>query len=151
MAKGKIVELDVDDAAGSPGVVRVFTAETLNGKCEPWVGTLDHFANMQSTSQNMLADRDVLWVGHPVVMIIANSRAEAEDACELVMMEIEDEIAVVDGDAALAEGSPLAADEIPAICVFRRYWKLIMWMTPSQARHILSKAVLPLAVIRLSR
>lgn len=119
MARGKIVELDVDDAARSPGVVRVFTAETLNGKCEPWVGTLDHFANMQSSAQNMLADREVLWVGHPVVMIIAHSRAEAEDACELVMMEIEDDMAVVDGDAALIEGSPMASSGITSNMCFQ--------------------------------
>ena len=119
MARGKIVELDVDDAAGSPGVVRVFTAETLNGKCEPWVGTLDHFANMQSSKQNMLADGEVLWVGHPVVMIIAHSRAEAEDACALVMMDIEDDMAVVDGDAALMADSPLASNGISSNMCFQ--------------------------------
>tara|TARA_R110002051_G_scaffold1008_1_gene4892 strand:+ start:22580 stop:24829 length:2250 start_codon:yes stop_codon:yes gene_type:complete len=119
MAKGKIVNLDVNDAAALPGVVRVFTAETLNGKCKPWVGTLDHFANMQSGPQNILADREVLWVGHPVVMIVALSRAEAEDACELVMLDIEDEAAVVDGQAALAEGSPLAASGVSSNLCFQ--------------------------------
>lgn len=119
MAKGTIVELDVDDAAASPGVVRVFTAKTLNERCEPWVGTLGHFANMQSSPQNMLADREVLWAGHPVVMIIAHSRAEAEDACELVMLEIDDEVAVVDGDEALTAGSPLAADGITSNLCFQ--------------------------------
>ncbi|MBB5724057.1 carbon-monoxide dehydrogenase large subunit [Loktanella ponticola] len=119
MARGKIVELGVDDAAGSPGVVRVFTAETLNGKCEPWIGTLDHFANMQSSTQNMLADGEVLWVGHPVVMIVAHSRAEAEDACELVMMDIEDDMAVVDGNAALMADSPLASSGISSNMCFQ--------------------------------
>lgn len=109
MAKGKIIELDVEAAAAAPGVVRVFTAETLNSRCIPWVGVLDHFADMRSVSQNMLADEEVLWAGHPVAMILAHSRAEAEDACELVMLDIEAEDAVVDGDAAMAEGSALAA------------------------------------------
>ncbi len=55
MAKGKIVEVDVADAAAAPGVVRVFTAETLNDRCKPWVGTLDHFAGMTS------APRKICW------------------------------------------------------------------------------------------
>lgn len=117
MAKGRIVELDVADAAAAPGVVRVFTAETLNALCAPWVGTLDHFAGMQSGPQNMLADGEVLWAGHPVVMILAHSRAEAEDASELVMLDIEDSDPVVDGEAAQQSDSPLASEGIKSnIC-----------------------------------
>ncbi|WP_417270796.1 xanthine dehydrogenase family protein molybdopterin-binding subunit [Celeribacter sp.] len=123
MARGKIIELDVSAAEAAPGVVRVFTAETLNDKCEPWIGTLDHFANMQSTPQNILAEREVLWVGHPVAMIVARSRAEAEDACEFVMLDIEDEEAVVDGDAALVEGAPLAAEGSASNLCFRTVLK----------------------------
>ncbi|WP_246525595.1 xanthine dehydrogenase family protein molybdopterin-binding subunit [Thalassovita aquimarina] len=119
MAKGRIVEVDVTDAAAAPGVVRVFTAQTLNHVCEPWVGTLDHFAGMQSGPQNMLADGQVLWAGHPVVMILAHSRAEAEDACELVMLDIEDEDAIVDGDAAQMENAPLASDGIDSNMCFQ--------------------------------
>ncbi|NRB17038.1 MAG: xanthine dehydrogenase family protein [Rhodobacteraceae bacterium] len=119
MAKGNIVELDVSEAAVASGVVRVFTAETLNHSCVPWTGTLDHFAGMQSGAQNMLASSEVLWVGHPVVMILAHSRAEAEDACELVMLDIEDEDAVVDGDAALVKGTPLAAEGINSNMCFQ--------------------------------
>lgn len=119
MAKGKIVELDVADAAAAAGVVRVFTAATLNDTCEPWTGTLEHFAGMQSGPQNMLAESEVLWAGHPVVMIIAHSRAEAEDACELVLLDIEDEDAVVDGDAALVSGAPLVASGINSNMCFQ--------------------------------
>ncbi|TDE37956.1 xanthine dehydrogenase family protein molybdopterin-binding subunit [Antarcticimicrobium sediminis] len=119
MAKGKIVELDVSAAAEAPGVVRVFTAETLNPICAPWTGTLDHFAGMKSAPQNMLAEGQVLWAGHPVAMILAHSRAEAEDACELVLLDIEDEEAVVDGDAALVEGTPLVSEGIDSNLCFR--------------------------------
>lgn len=119
MAKGRIVELDVTDAAAAAGVVRVFTAETLNQTCQPWVGTLDHFTGMQSGPQNMLADGQVLWAGHPVVMILAHSRAQAEDACELVWLDIEDEDPVVDGDAAQAANTPLAADGIDSNMCFQ--------------------------------
>ena len=118
VARGEIVELDVADAAASPGVVRVFTAATLNGLCKPWVGTLDHFTGMQSSPQNMLAECDVLWVGHPVAMIVAHSRAQAEDACELIMLDIEEKEAVVDGYAALVPGAALASGGITSNVCF---------------------------------
>lgn len=108
MAKGRLVEIDTSEAEQSPGVVRILTAAELNARCKPWVGTLDHFAGMQSPQMNILAEEEVLWTGQPVAMIIAKSRAEAEDAADLVMVDIEDSEPVTDGAAALQDGAPLA-------------------------------------------
>ncbi|MGV8935729.1 MAG: xanthine dehydrogenase family protein molybdopterin-binding subunit [Allorhizobium sp.] len=111
-ARGHIVGLDIEDAMQAPGVIRVFTAADLNPTCAPWTGTLDHFARMTSIAQNMLAEDEILWAGQPVVMVIARSRAEAEDACELVMLDIDEGEAVVDGAQALEPGAVLAASGI---------------------------------------
>lgn len=119
MAKGRIIDLDVHAAAQAPGVLRVFTAADLNPLCQPWTGTLDHFAPMVSTPQNILAEKDVLWAGHPVAMILARSRAEAEDACELVLLDIEDLPASVDGHAALEAGAPMAVDGLDSNLCFQ--------------------------------
>ncbi|NHM19955.1 xanthine dehydrogenase family protein molybdopterin-binding subunit [Tritonibacter mobilis] len=108
MARGRILEIDTSEASACPGVVRIFTAAELNVRCTPWVGTLGHFAGMQSPPMNILAEEEVLWTGHPVAMILARSRAEAEDAAELVMLDIEDAEPVTDGAAALRPGAPLA-------------------------------------------
>lgn len=108
-AHGRIVAIDIEEASRAPGVIRVFVAADLNPTCAPWTGTLDHFARMQSISQNILADGEVLWAGQPVVMIIARSRAEAEDASELVGLEVDEDEPVVDGLAALEPGAMLAA------------------------------------------
>lgn len=109
VAKGRIATLEVEDARQAPGVVRVFTAADLNPACEPWIGTLDHFARMTSVPQNMLADDEVLWAGQPVAMVIARSRAEAEDALELIMLDVEEDEPVVEGHAALEPGAHAAA------------------------------------------
>ncbi|WP_114286823.1 xanthine dehydrogenase family protein molybdopterin-binding subunit [Candidatus Halocynthiibacter alkanivorans] len=109
MARGRILDIDISDALKAPGVMRVFTAAELNRICEPWSGTLDHFAGMKSTPQNILSEGDILWAGQPVVMVLAHSRAEAEDACELVFIDIEDEEPVIDGAAAMLPGAKLAA------------------------------------------
>lgn len=112
VAHGRIVGLDIEAASRAPGVTRVFTAADLNPTCEPWMGSLDHFARMTSIAQNILADGVVLWAGQPVVMVVARSRAEAEDACELVFLDIEDDEPVVDGALALQAGAALAASEL---------------------------------------
>lgn len=109
IAHGKIVELDLSEARNAPGVHAVLSAEDLRDVCSPWTGTLDHFAGMSSVSQVPLAEEEVLWVGHPVAMILADSRAQAEDACELVFVDIEELPAITDGHEALAPDSAKAA------------------------------------------
>jgi len=109
VAHGLIADLDIQDARDAPGVHAVLTADDLDDACTPWRGTLDHFAGMTSVSQTPLASKEVLWVGHPIVMILADSRAEAEDACELVFADIEELPVVADATTALAPESPLAA------------------------------------------
>ncbi|MFG6637815.1 xanthine dehydrogenase family protein molybdopterin-binding subunit [Sulfitobacter sp. 1A12126] len=109
LAHGRITELDVSEARAAPGVHAVLTAEDLKNCCTPWRGTLDHFAGMSSVSQRPLAEEEVLWVGHPVAVILAESRAMAEDASELVFLEIEELPAVADPHAALHPDSPKAA------------------------------------------
>ncbi|WP_425087065.1 xanthine dehydrogenase family protein molybdopterin-binding subunit [Stappia sp.] len=119
MARGRIVEIDTRDAEQSPGVVRMFTARDLNPSCKPWTGTLDHFASMVSAPQNILAEEEVLWAGHPVAMVLARTRAEAEDACELVMLDIEEGEACVDGHAALSGDASRAAPGLDSNLCFQ--------------------------------
>ncbi len=119
MAKGRITELDVSAAEEAPGVLRVFTARDLNSLCEPWSGRLDHFEPMVSPPQNVLADQHVHWAGHPVAMVLARTRAEAEDACELVMLDIEDELPSVDGQTALQADAPKAVDALDSNLCFQ--------------------------------
>jgi len=118
VAKGRIVELDVAEASKAPGVLRIFTAADLNPLCAPWTGTLDHFARMVSTPQNMLSAGEVLWAGQPVAMVIARSRAEAEDACERITLDIEEDDPVVDGAGALVPGAKPAASALDSNLCF---------------------------------
>ncbi|WP_119259264.1 xanthine dehydrogenase family protein molybdopterin-binding subunit [Shinella zoogloeoides] len=101
MAHGKISELDVEGARSAPGVLAVFTAADLNPLCESWTSNLGHFAGMVSAPQNILAEEEVLWAGHPVAMVVAKSRAEAEDACELILLELDEFDPVCGVEAAL--------------------------------------------------
>ena len=59
-----------------------------------------------------LADGDVRFVGDPIVLIVAESRYVAEDAAELVEVDIEFETPVVDLEGALADGAPIVHPEL---------------------------------------
>lgn len=119
MARGRILSLDVTEALAAPGVLRVFTAADLNPLCQPWTSNLDHFAGMVSTPQNILAENEVVWAGHPVAMVLARSRAEAEDACERIWLDLEELPAVAGIVEALTPAGPLAAPELTSNLCFR--------------------------------
>ena len=71
-------------------VIRVFTGKEIAEVCTPWVGTLAHFKGMKSAPQYAMAVDRACWQGEPVAAIVAHSRAEAEDALELLEVEFEE-------------------------------------------------------------
>ena len=101
VARGRITGLDVSEARRAPGVVAVLTAAEINGRAREVPR-----APVDRTPRRVLADGDVRFVGEPIVIVVAESRYLAEDAAELVSVDIEPEDPVVDAAAALAEGSP---------------------------------------------
>lgn len=60
----------------------------------------------------LLANGKVRFVGEPIAMVIAETRAQAFDATELVEVNVEPLQAVTDVYAAMAEGSPLVYDDV---------------------------------------
>ena len=89
----------------------VFTAEDLAPYCAGWRGLLA-WPGMVAGLQTPLAAGVVRHVGEPVVLVAATSRAAAEDAAELVVVDYEELPPVLDPVAALADGSPLVHEEL---------------------------------------
>jgi carbon-monoxide dehydrogenase large subunit len=108
-AHARIVSIDIAAALAMPGVRLVATGEDLARICTPWTGTLDHFKGMKSPPQLPLPLDRAVWSGQAVVAVVADTRAQAEDAAEAVMVEFEELPAVTDIDAARAPGAPLVA------------------------------------------
>ena len=108
VARGRITSLDVSAARRAPGVVAVLTAAEINGRAREVPR-----APVDRTPRRVLADGDVRFVGEPIVIVVAESRYLAEDAAELVSLDIEPDEAIVDAAAALAQGSPLVHPELP--------------------------------------
>ncbi len=103
----KIVSLDIEAAKAAPGVVAVLTAVEINPRCEPFVGVALHRPGHRSAPQSLLAADRAVWQGQPVVLIVAATRAEAEDAAELVTIEWEPLPVVCDQLQAIAPGAPV--------------------------------------------
>ena len=89
-AHANISAIDTSAAATMPGVRFVATGEDLAKICTPWVGTLTHFKGMKSPPQLPLALGKVVWAGQAVAVVLADTRAQAEDAVEAVMVEFDE-------------------------------------------------------------
>ncbi len=105
-AHATITSVDISDATGQPGVVGVYTADNL--ELNPYLG-FPMFPPY--VARPPLAKGKVRFVGDIVAAVVASSRAAAEDAAESVVVDYEPLPAVVDAEAALADGAPVLFDE----------------------------------------
>ncbi len=83
-AHATIIRVDTTEAEASPGVIRVFTGDDLRelGRVPHVIPTLP-----EPMRRTFIADGVVRYVGQPVVAVIAETRAQATDAAELVVVE----------------------------------------------------------------
>ncbi|TVR30459.1 MAG: xanthine dehydrogenase family protein molybdopterin-binding subunit, partial [Nitriliruptor sp.] len=109
MAHAKVSNVDVSAALEQPGVVAAFTGADL---ADNWAGGLPCAwpvtPDMKSPTHLPLATDEVRYVGDAVAVVVARTRPQAVDATEHVVVDYEPLPAVVDMEAALADGSPLA-------------------------------------------
>jgi carbon-monoxide dehydrogenase large subunit len=85
---GTIRAVDVEAARALPGVVAVWHGRDLPGWLGPLTIGAPPGARYPAVVEPLPSDK-VRFVGDPVVMVVATSRAIAEDACELVEVEID--------------------------------------------------------------
>ena len=111
-AHAAIASVDLTAARAVPGVAAVLTGAEMIGLCTPWVGTLTHLVGLKSAPQHPLAVGRVRWQGEPVAMVVASSRAVAEDAAERITIEYDVLPASVDPATALDPSAPLIHPEL---------------------------------------
>ena len=90
---GLITSIDISDAAEMPGVLAIWTGDDLT---DVWVLPPRLPIMNKAMVRPMLAQQRVRFVGEPVAIVIASSRAEATDAAELVIVDYEPLPALVD-------------------------------------------------------
>ena len=107
VAHMRITRILRDAARALPGVIAVVTGPEIAAICKPWVATLAHLAGIKSAPQFPLAIERATWQGEPVVAVVAETRARAEEALALLEVEWEDLPAVLDTETALDPTTPL--------------------------------------------
>ena len=105
IARGRILSVDTSAARGMPGVIAVFTAADLD---RIPVTLLSFFFTPSEVEVPLLARDRVVYVGDPIVLVVAESRYVAEDAANAVAVEYAPEDAVVTIDDA-RRGAPVHA------------------------------------------
>ncbi len=96
-AHARLVHIDVSAALQVPGVKFVYTSETLG---------ITHY-DTSSRTRSPLARGEVLWCGHPVALVLAESEEAAVDGVQAVDVEYEQLPVVLDLPSAMRPDSPL--------------------------------------------
>ncbi|PWE28286.1 xanthine dehydrogenase [Pararhodobacter marinus] len=114
VAHAVITGLDTSDAAAMPGVHAVLTAEDLKAAgvtAGLWaVLTNDRLGRKgKATHRPVLADGVIRHVGEPIAIVVADTRALAQDAVEAIMLDFDERPAHLD----LAPGGATVHDSVP--------------------------------------
>lgn len=110
-AHARIASIDTAEARKAPGVLAVYTAADLAADgigpipFPPLFKRADG-TPMAAPARTLLADGTAFYAGIPVVAVVAETRVQAQDAAELVMVEFEELPSVVSPAQAIAPGAP---------------------------------------------
>lgn len=120
VAHARILKVNPEFAKGMPGVLLVADGHDLAKICKPWVATLGHLVGMKSAPQYALALDRACWQGEPVVAIVAETRAQAEDALAYLQVQWEELPTATDMETALDPATPLIHPELGDNLCFTR-------------------------------
>src|SRR5258706_5590540 len=104
-AHGRIVAIDASAALSAPGCVAVWTATDV-AHIPPIEFRATHIQGLEPYRQPVLARGRVRYVGEPVAVVFAEDAYQAEDAAELVTVEIEELPVILAADAPPGEFEP---------------------------------------------
>jgi len=83
-----------------------FGPDRLRGRAPGSIPVIWTFPIQRQSGHPLVADR-ARYVGEPIGIVVAGSRAEAEDGLEQILVDLEELPAVADAEAALAHDAPL--------------------------------------------
>jgi carbon-monoxide dehydrogenase large subunit len=111
-AHARIVGINIDASLAVEGVHKVLTGKDIAPHCKPWTAILTNMGEMRSTPQAAMPVEVARWQGEPVAAVIADSRAIAEDAAELVDIEWQELPAVTSIESAADDTATIIHDEL---------------------------------------
>jgi carbon-monoxide dehydrogenase large subunit len=105
-AHARILKVDVSKARHAKGVLAAFTSEDLEGYNRSFPLLVPH-PSLQGFTPRPLADGKVRYVGEPIAVVAANTRALAEDALDLIGIDYEPLAAAISSEKTLEAESPI--------------------------------------------
>jgi aerobic carbon-monoxide dehydrogenase large subunit len=115
-AHGIIRDIDISEAVDMPGVLAVLTGEDLKEygglPCGMQIKSRDGTPLKKPARPSLVLDK-VRFVGDPIACVIAETPAQARDAAELVMVEIDPLPAVTTAREGAAPGAPELYEDVP--------------------------------------
>ena len=111
-AHARILDLDLSISRAAPGVAAVLSGKDINSKCRSEFHLSGVQPHMKAKSRFPMAEDVVRYEGEPVAVVLADNPYRAKDALDLIVVDYESLPAVVDLEAALADGSPLVHEEL---------------------------------------
>jgi carbon-monoxide dehydrogenase large subunit len=116
-AHARIVSIDAEEARSMPGVVGVYTAADFD--IRPFTfGT----SVQRVYARPVLANDVARFVGEEVAVVLAETRVQAMDAAEAILVEYDALPAVVDPTAAIESDAPLVFPGAGTNVAFERSW-----------------------------
>jgi len=118
----RLIRIDTSAAAKAPGVVAVFTgadmtADNVGGVPCGWQIHNKDGSAMAEPMHPVLAIGKVRHVGDPIAVVVAETRQQAKDAAELLVIDLEDLPSVASLRDAVAPGAVTVHDDVPGnIC-----------------------------------
>jgi 2-furoyl-CoA dehydrogenase large subunit len=111
-AHARILNVNTDAALRAPGVIAAFTPQELKEKTKPFRPGRYSAGLARPIQEYAGAINKVRYFGEPVAAVAARSRAEAEDALELIEAEYEPLSPVIETSDALRPDSPPIFEEL---------------------------------------
>src|SRR3954469_11889387 len=114
-AHAKIISVNVDEAKAMPGVIAIYTGADVadvNGVPCGWQGNFKNGDIMKEPKHPLLVADKARYMGDPVAMVVAETREQAVDAAEAIIVEYEELPVVVNAADAVKPGAPMVHDDI---------------------------------------
>ncbi len=115
-AHAKIINVDTTAASAMPGVVAIYTGADvadINGVPCGWQVNFKNGDTMKEPKHPLMVADKARHTGDAIAMVIAETREQAKDAAEAVIVDYEELPVVVNAAEAVKPGAPLVHDDVP--------------------------------------
>jgi len=123
VAKATILSIDIEDAKASPGVVDIILGVELEADNANQLPCMIPMKNQDGSDRAdpghpvLVTDR-ICYAGDNIAFVVAETLAQAKDASELIMVDFDEQPAIVDTRTANQPGQPLVHADAPQNVAF---------------------------------